>query len=167
ETYEFQSKPKWQRLCVAVAGPTMNILTALFIPAALAMAHYEMPTFVEQPAVVNSVAPGSPGEEAGIRRGDLIEQVDGVSHPTWGQFKDIIALNPGHEVPVTVRRGGEALNLKLNVGTTKIDNEKIGEDGLQAFPGPNTKIVVIGIQAGMPAEQAGLKVGDQIIAVNN
>ena len=70
-------------------------------------------------------------------------------------------------MPVTVRRGGEALNLKLNVGTTKIDNEKIGEDGLQAFPGPNTKIVVIGIQAGMPAEQAGLKVGDQIIAVNN
>jgi regulator of sigma E protease len=165
--YEFQSKPKWQRLCVAFAGPTMNILTALFIPAALAMAHYEMPTFVDQPAVVNSVAPGSPGEAAGIRRGDVIVQIDGASNPTWGQFKDIIALNPGHEVPVTVRRGGETVNLKLNVGTTQIESEKIGEDGLQAFLGPNAKIVVIAVQAGMPAEQAGLKVGDQIIAVNN
>ena len=165
--YEFQSKPKWQRLCVAVAGPTMNLLTALFIPAALAMAHYETATFIEQPVVVNSVAPDSPGEAAGIRRGDVIEQVDGVSHPTWGQFKDIVALNPGHEVPVTVRRGGETLNLKLNVGTTEIESEKIGEDGLQAFLGPNSKIVVVALQAGMPAEQAGLKVVDQIIAVNN
>src|ERR1041385_5357885 len=42
--YEFQSKPKWQRLCVAVAGPVMNILTAIAIPAILAMVHYEMPT---------------------------------------------------------------------------------------------------------------------------
>jgi regulator of sigma E protease len=165
--YEFQSKPKWQRLCVAFAGPTMNILTALFIPAALAMAHYEMPTFVDQPAVVNAVIPGSPGESAGIQRGDLIMQVDGVSNPSWGQFKDIIALNPGHEVPITVRRGGETLNLKMNVATTQVENEKIGEDGLQAFTGPNTKIVVVAVQPGMPAEQAGLKVGDQIIAVNN
>ncbi|HKP14010.1 MAG TPA: RIP metalloprotease RseP, partial [Blastocatellia bacterium] len=165
--YEFQSKPKWQRLCVAVAGPTMNILTALLVPAVLAMSHYEMPNFVDQPAVVNAVAPGSAGEAAGIQRGDVIERIEGVSNPTWGQFKDIIILNPGHELPITVRRGGETVNLKLNVGTQQIDTEKIGEDGLQPFLGPNTKIVVKAIQSGMPAEQAGLKAGDQIIAVNN
>src|SRR5215813_6309656 len=53
--YEFQSKPKWQRFCVAIAGPVMNILTALAIPTILVMVHYEMPTFVNQPAVVNAV----------------------------------------------------------------------------------------------------------------
>ncbi|MEN3332751.1 MAG: regulator of sigma protease [Blastocatellia bacterium] len=164
--YEFQSKPKWQRLCVAVAGPVMNILTALLIPAAMAMAHYEMPTFVNQPVVVNSVVPGSPAEAAGLRRGDVIEKIDGASAPNWGQFNDIIALNPGHELPVTVRRGGETLNLTLNVGTQEIEREKIGEAGLQPYWGPNTKIVVAGIAPGMPAEQAGLKVSDQIIAVN-
>lgn len=164
--YEFQSKPKWQRLCVAVAGPVMNIITALLIPAVMAMAHYEMPTFVNQPAVINAVAPGSPAEAAGIRRGDVIEQIDGISNPSWGQLTDIIALNPGHELPVVVRRGGETLNLKLNVGTTEIDREKIGESGLQPFWGPNTKIVVAAVAPGTPAEQAGLKVGDQIVAVN-
>src|ERR1051326_7071908 len=61
-SYEFQSKPKWQRLCVAVAGPVMNILTALAIPAVLAMVHYEMPVFVDQPVVINAVPPGSPAE---------------------------------------------------------------------------------------------------------
>ncbi len=164
--YEFQSKPKWQRLCVAVAGPVMNILTALLIPAAMAMAHYEMPTFVNQAAVANAVTPGSPAEAAGIRRGDVIVQIDGISNPTWGQLNDIIALNPGHELPVVVRRGGETLNLKLNVGTAEIDREKVGESGLQPFWGPNTKIVVAAVAQGSPADQAGLKVNDQIVAVN-
>src|SRR5438105_6144809 len=142
---EFQSKPKWQRLCVAVAGPVMNILTALFIPAVLAMSHYEMPTFVNQPAVVNSVVPDSPAEVAGIRRGDVIEKIDGISNPTWGQFSDIIALNPNHELPVVVRRGNETLNLNLNVGMQEVEHEKIGETGLQPFVGANTKIVVAAI----------------------
>jgi len=164
--YEFQSKPKWQRLCVAVAGPVMNILTALLIPAVLVMAHYEMPTYLSQPAVVNAVALGSPAETAGIHRGDVIERIDGVSNPTWRQVEDIIAFNPGQELPVTMRRGNETVNLKLNVATTEIEREKIGEAGLLPFLGANSKIVVIGIQPGMPAEQAGLKVGDQIIAVN-
>ena len=164
--YEFQSKPKWQRLCVAVAGPVMNVLTALLIPAVMVMAHYEMPTFVNQPAVVNAVIPGSPAEAAGLRRGDVIEKIDGVSNPNWGQVNDIIALNPGQELPVVVRRGGETLNLTMKVGTTEIEREKIGEAGLQPYWGPNTKIVVTSIAPGMPAEQAGLKIGDQIIAVN-
>lgn len=164
--YEFQSKPKWQRLCVAVAGPVMNILTALLIPAAMAMAHYEMPTFVNQPAVIAAVAPGSPAEAAGIRRGDVIERIDGVSNPNWGQVNEIIFLNPGQELPVTMRRGGETLNLTLKVGTQEINREKIGEAGLLPFLGANTKIVVNGVAPGTPAEQAGLKVGDQIMAVN-
>ena len=120
---EFQSKPKWQRLCVAVAGPVMNILTALFIPAVLAMSHYEMPTFVNQPAVVNSVVPDSPAEVAGIRRGDVIEKIDGISNPTWGQVNDEIMLNPGHEVPVVLRRGKESISLNLNVATQEFNRE--------------------------------------------
>jgi regulator of sigma E protease len=165
-SYEFQSKPKWQRLCVAVAGPVMNIITALLIPAGLAMAHYEMATHLNQAVVVNSVTPGSPAEAVGIRRGDVVEQLDGISNPTWSQFFDIIALNPGHELPVAVRRGGETLNLKLNVGTQEIDREKLGVSDLQPFLGPNTKIVVAAVAQGSPADQAGLKVGDQVVAVN-
>ncbi|HEY9230570.1 MAG TPA: site-2 protease family protein, partial [Blastocatellia bacterium] len=136
------------------------------IPAALAMAHYEMPTFVNQPATVSAIVPESPAEAAGIRRGDVIEKVDGVSSPTWGQVNDVIMLNPGHEVPVVVRRGQQTLNLTLNVATQEFNREKIGEAGLLPFLGPNAKIVVRVIAPGMPADQAGLKVGDQLVAVN-
>jgi len=75
-------------------------------------------------------------------------------------------LNPGHEVPVVVRRGQQTINLNLNVATQEFNREKIGEAGLQPYLGPNVKIVVKVIAPGMPADQAGLKAGDQIIAVN-
>src|SRR5260370_30608941 len=39
-SYEFMSKPNRQRLCVAVAGTMMNILTALAIPAAQPMLYH-------------------------------------------------------------------------------------------------------------------------------
>ena len=36
-------------------------------------------------------------------------------------------VNPGHEIPVVVRRGNETLQLKMPVGSIEIQNEKIGE----------------------------------------
>src|SRR5438552_2564444 len=77
EPYEFMSKPKWQRFCVAVAGPIMNILTALAIPAAMAMMHHEVPAFLDQPPVIRGVERDSPAVEAGLQPGDLIEKIDG------------------------------------------------------------------------------------------
>lgn len=164
--YEFQSKPKWQRLCVAVAGPVMNILTAIAVPAILAMIHFESYTYINNQPVVNSVAVGSAAEQAGIQRGDLITGIDGIQNPNWSQVEDAIMVNPGHDIPITIRRGSDNLQLKLPVASIAIQNEKIGEGGLEPFLGSNTKLVVAVLSSGMPGEQAGLKVGDQIVAVN-
>ena len=165
--YEFQSKPKWQRLCVAFAGPMMNILLAIAIPAILAMIHFESPKYLNQSPVVNAVAVGSAAEAAGIQRGDLITSIDGLENPTWGQVGDAIMINPDHDVPVTIRRGNETIQLKMAVASSEIQGEKIGDEvGLEPFLGPNTKLVALVVSPGMPGEQAGLKVGDQIVAVN-
>jgi regulator of sigma E protease len=52
---QFNLRPRWQRILVAVAGPIMNILTALAIPFAGALM-YGVPM---TPAPVVSYAPGS------------------------------------------------------------------------------------------------------------
>lgn len=166
EPYEFQSKPKWQRLCVAVAGPVMNILTAIAIPAIFAMIHFESPTYVNKLPVVNAVEYGSAAEASGLQRGDQIISIDGMQKPTWSQVEDAIAINPGQEIPITVRRGNETIQLKLNVATREIETEKIGHAGLEPYFGPNTKLVVVDVTTGKPGEQAGMKVGDEIVAVN-
>ncbi|HVG18002.1 MAG TPA: RIP metalloprotease RseP, partial [Blastocatellia bacterium] len=163
---EFQSKPKWQRLCVAFAGPTMNVLTALAIPAILAMIHYEVPAYTNQPPVVNAVAAGSAAEKAGLQRGDLILSIEGQQNPTWRDVEDYIAINPDHDVPVTIKRGDEVRQLILPVASQKYEQEVIGEAGLEPYFGPDTRLVTRAVSSGSPGEEAGLKTGDEIVAVN-
>ncbi|HMG34491.1 MAG TPA: RIP metalloprotease RseP [Blastocatellia bacterium] len=164
--YEFMSKPKWQRFCVAIAGPVMNILTAFAIPAIISSIHYEIPVFKTQAAIVNAVQAGSPAEAAGIQRSDVILSVDNRETPTWRDVDDSIAINPDRDLPITVRRGHELKELTIHVGTMVVGPEKIGEAGLEAFYGPRSKIIVVQVASGSPAEQAGLKPRDQIVKVN-
>src|SRR5918996_4422249 len=66
---QFNLRPRWQRVLVAVAGPVMNILTALAIPFAGALM-YGVPA---SPApVVSGVSRGGAAEAAGLQRGDRI-----------------------------------------------------------------------------------------------
>src|SRR5712692_10555681 len=111
--YEFMSKPKWQRLCVAVAGPTMNILTALAIPAVMAMIHHEVPAYLDKPPLVKAVEPNSPAERAGLQPGDLIVKIDGSADPKWQDLEDYVAVNPDQDLPLTVKRDGETRQVTL------------------------------------------------------
>ncbi|HLF83303.1 MAG TPA: RIP metalloprotease RseP [Blastocatellia bacterium] len=160
---EFMSKPKWQRLCVAVAGPAMNILTALAIPAVMAMMHHEVPAYLDKPALVRAVEPNSPAEQADLQPGDLIVKVDGRTDPKWRDLEDTIAVNPDQDLPLTVKRDGEAKQITLHVGSRAFDQEKIGYAGLKAN---DERIAVRDVKPGEPADTAGLKPSDNIIEVN-
>jgi regulator of sigma E protease len=160
---EFMSKPKWQRLCVAFAGPVMNILTALAIPAVMAMIHHEVPAYLDKPALVRAVEPNSPAERTGIQPGDLITKVDGSPDPKWQYLEDYIAVNPDQDVALTIKRDGETRLVALHVAARAFEKEKIGYSGLKAN---DERIAIATLKPGEPAETAGLKVGDNLIAVN-
>lgn len=162
--YEFQSKPKWQRLCVALAGPAMNILTALAIPAAMAMAHHEVPAFLDKPAIIRGVERNSPGVEAGLQPGDLIQKIDGIDNPTWQDVLDYIAVRPEQDVPLTVKRDSTTQQVTLHVASRPLDLEKIGYAGLKPA---EERITVATVAPASPAAEAGLKPGDIIVAVNS
>ena len=164
--YEFMSKPRWQRFLVAVAGPAMNVLTAFTIIAVLAMIHFETEAYKTWPAEVNAVEPGSPAEQAGIRRGDLIVKIDGEENPLWRDVEDSILVNPGQTIPVTVKRNDQTIDLSLPVASRPYEQEEIGYAGFRANYGPDAKLVVRRIVKDKPGEQAGLQPGDQIVAVN-
>ena len=64
---EFLAKSKWQRFQILIAGPAMNIILAVVLLAVILMQGADMLAYLDQPAVVGLVQPGSPAERAGIR----------------------------------------------------------------------------------------------------
>src|SRR4029079_18836955 len=52
---EFLSKPRWQRILVFLAGPTMNILLAILLIAIVFMVGIEVPDLQQIPPVLGAV----------------------------------------------------------------------------------------------------------------
>jgi hypothetical protein len=65
--------------------------------------------FREQPTVM-TVEPGTPAASAGMRRGDRLTHVDGVSITTPDGWRRFGAIQPGQQVRWTFTRGGRAQN---------------------------------------------------------
>src|SRR5215510_6590755 len=95
---EFLSKTKWQRFQVHIMGPVMNILLAVVVMAIVLAQGAEVPAYHDAPPVVGAVTAGSPGERAGLRRGDRILTVAGNEVDTWDRFNIEIGTRPNRDV---------------------------------------------------------------------
>src|SRR3954471_13170579 len=79
----FISKPRWQRLIVAFAGPAMNIVLAVALLTGLFMVRFPRLAHSVSPATIGYVQRGSAADEAGLQDGDEIVQIDDVRNPRW------------------------------------------------------------------------------------
>ncbi len=69
-------------------------------------------------AVVYSVASGSPADEAGIKRGDIITKFNGTDISHYSVLSDVLAqCDPGQTVSVTIYRGGSEYTGKITIGS--------------------------------------------------
>lgn len=157
---EFMSHPRWQRFLIAIAGPAMNILLAIGIVTGVFMAHYTHDWYLDQPTRVGWVDENSPAAKAGIKPGDLITQIDGLKNPLWEDTRAKIAISPGQTVPVVLKRGDQTVVTTLTPDT--YGPSRVGEAGLQ----PSAGIMVDEIETNMPAYKAGIRQGDEILAIN-
>jgi regulator of sigma E protease len=157
---EFLSHPRWHRFLIAIAGPAMNILLAIGLLAVVYMVHYEYPVFMDQPAVIGWVRQDSPAAKLGLQMGDRIVRIDGIQNPTWEQVEPKVQLNPNQPIDVTIQRGDQLLEKTLTPEPYGIS--QIGFAGWVPEQ-PNT---VTDLEPGMPAEKAGIKEGDEIVALD-
>src|SRR6266852_810436 len=158
----FDLRPRWQRILVAVAGPVMNVLTALSIPFAGAMIYGVQAT---PPPVVRQVLPGGAAEQAGLQPGDRIVVFDGNENPKWQTIRDDALLSPGQPLPLEVERSGQRIKLTIKPTPHTEDGETAGFlDFLPDYG--NVPIVAREVVPNSPAAEAGLRVGDRIVAVN-
>lgn len=157
----FDLRPRWQRILVALAGPVMNVITALSIPLAGALM-YGVP--MAPAPVVSSMASGGASEAAGLQRGDRIVAFNGVEHPKWDTIRGDALLSPGQPLPVVVERNGQQIPLQITPVSRTEDGETAGFlDFLPDYG--DVPVVVREVTPDSPASEAGLQVGDQIVAI--
>ena len=157
----FNLRPRWQRILVAVAGPVMNILTALAIPFAGAMM-YGVPATPSP--VVYYIQPGGAAAKAGLQQGDRIISFNGHETPSWDVINGDALLSPGQPLPVVVNRNGQDIALTVTPTTRSENGEAAGF--LDFIPDYGGLPVVIGdVVIGSPAADIGLKEGDRFISI--
>jgi len=158
---EFLSHPRWQRFIIAVAGPAMNILLAVGLLTTVYMVRFEYPAVLDEPAVVGWVAPNTPAAAAGIQTGDKIVRVENIDNPTWEQVDLKEALSPNQELHFAVERSGAVSNLTL-IPQPYGPNQM----GAVGWVPKEPDVTVTMVEKGMPAEKAGIKVGDKLLSAN-
>jgi regulator of sigma E protease len=157
----FDLRPRWQRILVAIAGPVMNILTALSILFAAGLI-YGVPA---TPApVVISVTNGGAAEAAGLLPGDQIVSFNGNSNPDWETISDDALLAPNDPLPMVVNRQGSEKQLTILPKPFTQDGETAGDLGFIPDYGDVT-VMLSAVGPGSPAEKAGLKGGDRVLTV--
>ncbi len=158
EPDELLSKPRWQRVLIALAGPAMNVLTAFVIITAVYMLGMEQPAFFDQKIQIAGVYDDSPAATSGFQPGDRIVALNGVQDPTWDRlYLDLLFSLPGSSLNATVNRNGTMIPVKIASGVDEIS--AVG------YPVP-PRVAILSVSTGMPADRAGLKVGDHILSLD-
>jgi regulator of sigma E protease len=157
ELYEL--RPRWQKFLVMLGGPFMNIVLALAIPFSLAM-------WIGVPALtspnVGVLKAGGAADLAGMKEGDRVVKFEGVENPSWERIRMDAIVSPEKQLPITVERNGQRIDLTITPTKGDIKGNPIGE--LDFEP---SEIVVISPQIDSPAMQAGMQKGDRVISLNN
>lgn len=166
------------KMIVAVMGAVFNLIFALMLSLVLWGVGREIVKsttvgFVAE-EIRNSdfeIVPG-PAYVAGIREGDVIYSIDGKRVPDWWYFQNAIATGVGkengsdgrREVEVGVLREGELL--EFTVHPELVSSERMRYIGIEPETDETSAPIVMRLEPGMPAIEAGLEPGDRLIRLD-
>ncbi len=167
---DLNSKPRWQRIVIALAGPVANFILAFGLMTGLYMMHNEVDQYLSQPAVIDVVKANSAAAKAGLEDGDRILQFDVAHDPTWQQVRIRAALDANSTIPVTVERTVHGKSQDVTTHLFVADPSKgqdFSLDEVGLIPRmQNAPMKVTDVVPGFPAASAGLKPGDKIAALD-
>jgi Do/DeqQ family serine protease len=124
-------------------------------------------------ALVAGVAQGSAAEHAGIKTGDIITSLNGVTMKSSGELRNAIGmLHVGDKVELGLLRDGKPRKVTALIAergeppsASAVDVNK-GLEGAEFADSPEGSGVLIKtIQEGSPAAQSGLRANDEIVGV--
>ena len=163
----FNRQTVWKRIAIVAAGPIANLLLAVVLYWVLFL--HGVPGI--RP-VVDWPAAGTAAAQAGFAAGDTITRIGDEAVSTWQDARWVLLKGAVHRGTVAVqvmteREETAVRNLNMS-GLTPAD---LDGDFLKTLGIAQFQIKVppqLGrINAGSPADRAGLQSGDELVALNN
>jgi regulator of sigma E protease len=155
----FEFRPRWQKFLVMLGGPLMNIILALAIPFGMAWVR-GVPS--SPPPIVAVIAKDGAAEKAGIKVGDRVVNFEGVENPSWDRIKQEALLIPEKQVPITVEREGQRVNLMITPTKVTENGQPAGFLDMNVDAG----VFIGNVEPNTPAQEAGLQRVDRILSIN-
>lgn len=97
------------RSAVLLAGPVANILLAFLAFSAA----YKFAAPDPNRVLITDIAPQSPAAEAGLRSGDIILAVEGVSIDGFETLQQVVAEHAGESTHLTLDRSGQQVEVDV------------------------------------------------------
>ncbi len=128
----FHGKPLYQRAAIVAAGPIANFILAIFIYTMM----FSIAGVPVSAPVIDVVKQDSAAEQAGLKAGDRIVEIDGSKINSFTQIQRLVSTRPGEEFTIVIKRNEELIPLKITPRLVEVD------DG----SGGKMKIGLLGIQ---------------------
>lgn len=146
---EFYSISPWKRIPIVIAGPAFNIIGAFVIFFGIAFLYGTEYNY----NVLGSVIPGSVGDKAGLKPGDVLLAADGEPLSTWEEFEE--------RLQVAQSVGRDSVDLQVNRGASEEQIQlEIGEEA-------QDRVFVLSVVDPVgPAFEAGIRDFDRIVGID-
>jgi regulator of sigma E protease len=161
----FNRQHPFKKMAIVLAGPINNFLAAIFVLWIMFM--IGIPGL--QP-IIGSVHPTSIAAQAGLKAGQKIIAVDGKPTRDWKQVERQVLLHFGeHDTLIMTTedpKTQQKKNYSLSLASWKVLSREaslLNTLGVFSFSAP-VEAVIAKVKKNSPAERAGLKAGDRIIA---
>ena len=157
QPYEFRSKPAWQRLLIMIGGVLVNFLLALFIYSMILF--YWGDSYIPVKDMTMGMKFNQEAKSYGFQDGDILV---GTENGTFKDFSADLYREISEARRVDIIRSGKQMSISLPGDLNLLNMIKADP----SFVRPLLPARIDSVMADSPAEKAGMKAGDHILAVN-
>jgi regulator of sigma E protease len=151
-----------RRIVVSFAGPFFNLVFAVLVLSIIWGIGFEVNTLSNRVVLASDINADQqfPADQAGLKTGDRILEINGKKTPYYHNVQENIAVNPEKTLTLTVDRNGETIQIPVRPDLDK--KTGAGKIGVYFWTDP----VIESVAPASSASSAGLLPGDRITGAN-
>ncbi|HRX23777.1 MAG TPA: RIP metalloprotease RseP [Chitinophagales bacterium] len=156
QPYELRSKPGWQKFIVMIAGIVMNVILGIIIYTIIHN-HFDKSYYSVGTINQDGIYASAGARDMGFQTGDKLVAVNGKH---FDRYDDYVSMKVLFGAKVTVERNGK--DVVIDVPNDYFQQVRAG----YGFIEPLSSVVIDEFPDTSSARDAGLQVGDKLIAVD-